>query len=408
MISSLNSHLKSYQSGWERGVFGLSMLGLLTAVHLAIQEARGFDRGCFGVSGAEAGTLGFDCSAVVSSGAGTLFGLSNITWGIGFYGAVAVFTLVVFGMPPRWRRWVQGGRGGLIVAGMGYSAYLVYVQFAVLGTLCALCLVSAVLTALLFAVQVTVMFRPPPSSESTLSTRLFKRDIVAYVYLAALTAVLIGADLVYFGGLSPAESERGTAQERQFSGAACQLDPRKAPVDVSSLVYGQDVTRGASEAAVTVIEYFDPNCPHCKAFHETMKMLVSEHADDVRFVFKPFPLRGTSLPEIQALYVADRQGKFFEMLDAQYARQSPSGIDVQDLRAIAEEIDMSPEVLLSPVENDEYRQRVLEQRKRAIKLGVESTPTILVNGHFVGSRSLECMQTFIERAKNGKLAPTDT
>jgi protein-disulfide isomerase/uncharacterized membrane protein len=381
------------------------MLGVLTVVHLAIQEARGFDRGCFGVSGAEAGTLGFDCSTVVSSGAGTLFGLSNITWGIGFYGAVAVLTLIVFGMPPRWRRWVQGARAGLIVAGMGYSAYLVYVQVGVLGTLCALCLLSALLTALLFAVQLTVMFRPSPSGESTLSTRLFKRDVVTYVYLVALTAVLVGADLTYFAGLPPAESERGTAQERRFSGAACQLDLQKDPVDVSGLVNSQDLSRGASAADVTVIEYFDPNCPHCKAVHETMKTLVSEHGDDVRFVFKPFPLRGTSLPELQALYVADRQGKFAEMLDAQYAHQSPSGIDVSDLRAIAEEIDMPPDALLSPVENDEYRQRVLEERTRALKLGIESTPTILVNGHFVGSRSLECMQTFIERAKDGKLAP---
>jgi len=380
------------------------MLGLLAVVHLAIQEARGFDRGCFGVSGAEAGTPGFDCSAVVSSGAGTLFGLSNITWGVGFYGAVALLTLVVFGVYPRWRRWIQGARSGLILAGVGYSAYLVYVQVGVLGTLCALCLVSSALTVLLCAAQVTIIVRPPPAGKTTLSTRLFKRDTVVYVYLAALTAVLVGADLTYFGGLSPVESERGTVQERRFSGAACRLDPQKDPVELAGLVDAQDLTRGAADAEVTVVEYFDPNCPHCRSVHETMKTLVSEHADDVRFVFKPFPLRGTSLPELQALYVADREGKFPEMLDAQYARLDSSGIDTEDLRTIAAEVDMRPDALLSEVENDAHRQRVLDERKRAQKLGVESAPTILVNGHFVGSRSLECLQTFIERAKSGRLA----
>jgi len=405
LLSSLNSHLGSYQSAWERSLFGVSMLGLLTVVHLAIQKARDFDRGCFGVSGIESGLPGFDCSVVVSSGAGTLLGASNTTWGLGFYGAVAVLTLVVFGVSPRLRQWVHAVRVGLIAGGTGYAGYLLYVQVSVLGTLCALCLVSAVLTALLFVGQMFIILRTRRSSEPPPSIRLFKRDLVTYVYLAALTAVLVGADLSYFEDLSPAASDPTTARERQFRGAACRLDPQKNPVDPARLVSGEDVTQGPPDAPVTVIEYFDPNCPDCKTFHETMDTLVTDYEDDVQFVFKPFPLRGSSLPEIQALYVAEQEGAFFEMLAAQYVRQNPSGLDTQDLRSIAEEIGMSPDVLLSEVKSDAYRRRVLEQRKRALSIGVESTPTVLVNGHFVGSRSLECMQTFIERAKKGRLAP---
>jgi protein-disulfide isomerase len=166
----------------------------------------------------------------------------------------------------------------------------------------------------------------------------------------------------------------------------------------------QDITMGASDAPVTVIEYFDPNCPHCKTFHEeTMKALVSEYSDQVRFVFKPFPLRGSSLPEVQALYAAHQEGKFTEMLNAQYARQSRTGISEQDLQAIASEIGMNPDVLMSRVNQNEYRERILKQRKKAISIGVNSTPTVLVNGHFAGSRSLECMKMFIQRAQEGNL-----
>jgi protein-disulfide isomerase len=157
---------------------------------------------------------------------------------------------------------------------------------------------------------------------------------------------------------------------------------------------------------VTVIEYFDPNCPHCKDFHQIMKTLVEAHRDDVRFVFKPFPLRRSSLPEIQALYVAHQEGKFSEMLDAQYARQSRSGIGKRDLRDVASEIGMNPDVLLSRIEQGKYRQKILAQRKKAINIGVESTPTVLVNGYFVKTRTPECMNTFIERAKNGTLGGT--
>jgi len=134
-----------------------------------------------------------------------------------------------------------------------------------------------------------------------------------------------------------------------------------------------------------------------------MKKVVAEYEGQVRIVYKPFPLRASSLPEIQALYVANKEGKFSEMLDAQYARQSRSGISERDLRAIASEIDMNPDVLLSRIEQNKYREQIIAQRKKALSVGVDSTPTVLVNGHFLGTRSYECMSMFIDRAKNGKL-----
>jgi predicted DsbA family dithiol-disulfide isomerase len=339
----------------------------------------------------------------VSSSAGTLFGLSNIPLGLGFYGVVAVLTVAIFGLGPRWRRWVHAARVILLAVGTGYAGYLVYVQIGVLGTVCGLCLVSMTFTAGLLIGQGTIILRAPRTGDAPLSPRLFRRDLLAYVYLTALAAVLIGADLVYFDPLLPVQAEQTTVHDRQFGGAACQLDPAHESIDPARLVHARDLRRGAPDAAVTVIEYFDPNCPRCKAVHETMTTLVSRHEDEVRFVFKPFPMQGSSLPEIQALYVADQQGKFFEMLRAQYARQRQSGIDTEDLRAIAREIGIDPEGLVSRIENDAYRQHVLEQRKRALEVGVESPPTVLIDGHVVGSRSLECMETFIARAKRGAL-----
>jgi protein-disulfide isomerase/uncharacterized membrane protein len=404
VLHTLRERLRTYRSNWEQVVFGLSLLGVLTVVHLSIQQGREFDRGCFGFAGLESGQMGFNCSAVVSSGAGTFLGLSNIVWGLGFYLTIAALTFAVFSLGRQWREWAHGARLAGVTGGFGYSIYLVYVQVEVIQALCALCLVSAALATLLFAVQVIALTRTDHASDQPMTTRFFKRGLTIYVYLIATAAVLIGADLTYFRALAPADEEAAAAHEAQYSGAACQLDPEKSPVeDPSSLIGFQDVTKGPSDAPVTIIEYFDPNCPHCKTFHQTMNKLVSQYEGKVRFVFKPFPLRGSSLPEIEALYVAHREGKFFEMLDAQYARQSRTGITKQDLRAIASEIGMNPDVLISRVENEKYRQKIVAQRKQAIEVGVNSTPTVLINGHFASSRSLECMKMFIERANAGKL-----
>lgn len=405
VLAPLLKRLQSYHPILEKSIFGLSLLGIFTVTHLFIQQGRDFDRGCTGFSGLDVSQLAFDCSAVVSSGPGTFLGLSNITWGLGFYIAVAVLTFLIFQVGGVVRAGAHGVRLVGLTGGLLYSGYLVYVQVQLIGALCALCLISAGLTVLLFGAQVVVFFIDDALSEMTMTSRLFKRDLTVYVYLVALTAVLVGADLTYFNTLPSATGQGGQADRGSTSEAVCELDTDAEPVpdNGASLINFQDVTMGPSDASVTIIEYFDPNCPHCKTFHETMKQLVSEYEEEVQFVFKPFPLGRGSLPEIQALYVANQEGKFSEMLDAQYARQSRSGISKQDLRAIASEIGMNPDVLLSRIEQGKYRQKVVAQYKKAIDIGVESTPTVLVNGHFVQSRSSECMEMFIQRAQEGEL-----
>lgn len=224
--------------------------------------------------------------------------------------------------------------------------------------------------------------------------------------MVVLVVVLAGADLTYFSSLNEADAPTAAPatapSERATTSAACRLDAQKEAVDDwQSLVDMQDPMAGSSGASVTVIEYFDPNCPHCADFHEVMKTLQEQHSESVRFVYKPFPLRASSLPEILALYAAAQEGKFFDMLEAQY--QAGQGINERDLRRIATDIGMKPDVLMSKVNSQTYRDYVLRQRQRAVDIGVDSTPTVLVNGHFVATRSQQCMNQFIEQAKNGEL-----
>lgn len=403
----VRERFRSYRLRLEQLLFGLSLLGVLDVVHLYIQQNRQFEEGCLGFATLESASSTFNCAAVTTGSGSELLGVSNLTWGGGFYLSVAVLTVLVFWAGPEIREWIQGGRLGVLTGGVAYSGYLTYLQIGALESLCLLCLGSALIATLLFGAQVAVLVPSSSSIEPPMPTRLMKRQIALFLYFTVTTFVLVGADVVYFSGQQKAsENRRAVASSERSTGSAqCQLDPSKEPVGEkgASLINFQDITKGSAESGVTVIEYFDPNCPHCKDFHEVMKKVVDAHREDVRFVFKPFPLRRSSLPEIQALYVAAQSGKFSEMLEAQYARQGRSGIGMSDLRAIAKEIGMDPDVLSDRVEQNEYRDQVLQQRKRAVEIGVDSTPTVLVNGHFVQSRSLECMNTFIEQAKAGAL-----
>ena len=403
-VSAVRERFRSYRPRLELVLFGLSLLGVLDVVHLLIQQNRAFADGCLGIATLDAAAS--NCAAVTTGPGSELLGVSNITWGFGFYLLVGVLTALMLWGEPELREWIQGLRTGVLTGGFFYSGYLTYLQVAQIETLCTLCLVSAVIATLLFAAQVAVLVTSS-STETPMSSQLVKRQIALFAYFVAAALVLVGADVVYFDG-QPESSQRtrtATASGSAASPNECRLETSKTPVGEkrASLVSFQDITKGSAESDVTVIEYFDPNCPHCKDFHQTMKKLVDAHSDDVQFVFKPFPLRRSSLPEIQALYVAAQSGKFTEMLEAQYARQGRSGISMSDLRAIASEIGMNPDVLSNQVKQNEYRKHVLQQRKRAVKIGVDSTPTVLVNGHFLQSRTPKCMNTFIRRAKEGTL-----
>ena len=399
---SLRTRLRAYHPTLDPWIFGGALFGLLVVVHLYIQQGRGFEGGCTGVGVSQAAGSAFDCAAVVSSAAGTVAGVSNVILGLAFYGAIAALTLAHFLASPAQRPWTSGARTSLLLGGAGYSGYLTYIQFARLDAFCALCLASAAVVAGLLALQATALIFSPYHTDSSMTTRSFKRELVRYASLAGLAVVLIGADLTY----TQSETAASDTDPEPASAAACQLDPSTDRVanEGRALVNFQDITKGASDSEVTVLEYFDPNCPHCKTFHSTMTSLVDSYGDSVQFVYKPFPLRGTSLPEIQALYVAHQQGKFAEMLNGQYARQSRQGINDQDLRAIASEIGMSPDVLMSQIDQGKYREQILQQRTAAIEAGVSSTPTVIVNGYFVQSRSAECLRTFIDRAQEGTLS----
>ncbi len=415
MLGRVTERLSSYRPVLDRVVFALAVLGLLTSAHISIQQQRGFDQGCTGFSASMFAGPAFDCGAVTSSEAGTLFGVSNSTWGILFYLFVAGLTaLAAFNVRGQ-RAAFKSSRAVLVVGGFLYSVYLVYYQFVVLEELCVLCLLSAGIVTLLLVSLVIDVNR---STEQGSSDRMIIKPAREMAYMGALVVllgVLVGADLAYF---SAAESEDVFASEQEEASspptvertvsqpaalpAECTYDLEKGSVEnYERLVNFFDPTVGDPGAPVTVIEYFDPNCPHCATLHDVMMPVVQSHADRARFVFKPFVLWRHSIPQSEALYAAAQEGKFFEMLEAQYAIQQPqTGLGPDQLRSIAERIGMDAAHLMQRLESGIFQSTLAQERQKAVDIGVDSTPTVLINGRFVTpeSRTEECLREMIEAA----------
>lgn len=186
----------------DRIVFGVALIGLLTATHLAVQQARDFEAGCTGTSlvrtvGQAAGG-GSGCGTVVESAAGTFLGVSNIVWGFLFYGSLALVSLARGALG--WRRRILGRLRELVVTiGFGYTGFLIYYQAAVLDAFCALCLISAVLVTVLFgATAVDVWLAPGRAPEFRRGPR--EGDPSWYAAVAAVAVLLAAADVIFLGG----------------------------------------------------------------------------------------------------------------------------------------------------------------------------------------------------------------
>lgn len=184
------------------------------------------------------------------------------------------------------------------------------------------------------------------------------------------------------------------------SATACQYDPSSAlSVEPDQLVSFQDPMLGNPDADVTVVEFFDPNCSHCQAFHPVMKEVVAEYRDDIKFYGIPFPLWQYSLNQIEAMILAAQQDKYYEMIDLQLSQGITRGMSDQQLIQLADSLDLNMEEFAPALKNDSVRRRALYYRKRGEDAGIQSTPTVAINGRVVAgeSRTVECLGQLIEQ-----------
>src|ERR687889_1113964 len=105
----------------------------------------------------------------------------------------------------------------------------------------------------------------------------------------------------------------------------------------------RDHARGPMDAPVTLVKYGDYECPYCGEAHPVLKELQERVGEQVRFVFRHFPLDSThprARRAAQAAEAAASQGRFWEMHDLLYERQGELGEEA--LRRYATRLGLDP------------------------------------------------------------------
>jgi len=147
-----------------------------------------------------------------------------------------------------------------------------------------------------------------------------------------------------------------------------------------------DNVLGNKEAAVTFIEYSDYQCPYCAMLAPVLAQLHEKYPDDVRIVYRHFPLPSHANALIMAYgaEAAGEQDKFFEMSDAIYAAQAEwttlADADLETwLSAKAAELGLDATQWQADFTNADVRARVDASLELAMTVGIPGTPFLFIN-----------------------------
>jgi protein-disulfide isomerase len=147
------------------------------------------------------------------------------------------------------------------------------------------------------------------------------------------------------------------------------------PVDLT------DHTLGPAAAPVTVVMYGDFQCPFCAAAARALGALARRHVDDLRLVFRHFPvvaLHRDAPGAALAAEAAAAQGRFWSMHDMLFEHQT--ALKAGDLLRYAVALELDTDRFTSDLTGAIYKDRVQRDLASGQASGVDSTPALFVDG----------------------------
>ena len=143
----------------------------------------------------------------------------------------------------------------------------------------------------------------------------------------------------------------------------------------------QDFISGPEKAKITLVEYGDYQCPYCGQAYPIIKKIQEKLGDDLRFVFRNFPLAEMhpyAMNAAEASLSAGDQGKFWQMHDSLYEHQN--ALDDKYLVQYAEKLGLDTYKFKNDLRNQKYSSRIEEDFLSGVRSGVNGTPTFFING----------------------------
>lgn len=146
-------------------------------------------------------------------------------------------------------------------------------------------------------------------------------------------------------------------------------------------VTDKDHATSGDQAAVTLVEYGDYQCPYCGDVYPVVERIREHFGRKLRFVFRHFPLvevHPFAANAAQSAEFAGEHGKFWQMHDLLYLDQAH--LDTDDLLRRCKALGLPADDLLKALESELYMPRIQENFMGGVRSGVNGTPSFFING----------------------------
>lgn len=160
---------------------------------------------------------------------------------------------------------------------------------------------------------------------------------------------------------------------------------------------GKAPIAGKADAKVTIVEFSDFQCPYCREAHRVIGELQKAYPNDVRVVYRDFPLpqHPQARPAALAAECAHEQDKFWPYHDKLF--QDQATLAAADLNRYAQEVGLKQDQFQACLADGRAERGVKEDEEAARRLGVQGTPAMFVNGiKLIGLLPLPLMQSLID------------
>jgi len=181
-----------------------------------------------------------------------------------------------------------------------------------------------------------------------------------------------------------------------FSRAA---EPRINAPFVGNVSADDDPGKGPEDAQVTIIEFSDFQCSFCANYvNETLPIILATYGDQVRYVFRDFPITSShhqAQKAAEAAQCAFEQGKFWEYHDMLFQRQE--ALDVPSLKSYGTALGLDESAFNLCLDSGEYAEEVQMDFADGLTYGVTGAPTFFINGRKLdGAQPFSTFQIVIE------------
>jgi len=187
-------------------------------------------------------------------------------------------------------------------------------------------------------------------------------------------------------------------RKRQSKEAADQ--DRKLLAENHGALYGSagSVVAGNPDGDVTIIEFFDYNCPYCKEVFPTLERLQASDPN-VRFLFREFPiLAPSSLTASRAALAAVRQGRYVALHNA--LMSTPGHLSDEAIMDIAQRLGLDMNRLRTDMRDPAIDRALSGNLKLAQTLGLTGTPSFVIGDTILrGLASYDKLESLIKAAR---------